>query len=396
MTGRRASTVRDDAAAPPAAGPSDAARTILAFPRTPPAGRPAQPLADRLVRAARGRAAPLVLPAEAVTLLTVALPVQGRRRMQALPFAAEDRIAAPLDAVHVALGPAADAAAPDGPVLAAVLSRTLMAQAAASDGAVLPETLAIPAPPSGPDGAPAWAVWREGLRAVVRASDGTGFAVAADALPTIWDRAGRPPLVSYGAALPASLPARDLSADPPPPDPRDLAFDLRQGAFAPRSAGWASPLRAACAVAVLGFAGHLAIAAADLMALRGIAVDERATAQAAIDPLLPGVTVTADAAPILARLRPRPAAPQGSDFLPLLSAASQALLAGAPPVTLRRLAWGAQDGTLTATVQATGLEDLQQAERAIAAGGLRVRSGAATAGEGGAEVTVAVRRGEDR
>jgi general secretion pathway protein L len=51
------------------------------------------------------RGGTLFVPGEDVLLLAVDLPIASRRhRMEALPFAIEDRIAEPLDAVHVAIG----------------------------------------------------------------------------------------------------------------------------------------------------------------------------------------------------------------------------------------------------------------------------------------------------
>src|SRR5689334_14006904 len=52
-----------------------------------------------------GGPATVLVPTEQVRLLAVDLPVQGRaRRLEALPFAIEDRIAEPLESVHIALG----------------------------------------------------------------------------------------------------------------------------------------------------------------------------------------------------------------------------------------------------------------------------------------------------
>ncbi|UWQ23148.1 type II secretion system protein GspL [Jannaschia sp. W003] len=380
---RDAAKRRTEADAAPPAPP-----TVVAFPRAaaPPETAPAL---VRRIEAAHRRRGALVLPAETVTLLRAELPVRGARRIaQALPFAVEERIAAPLREVHVAHYPLGD-----GAVLAAVLARPAMDAAAAAGGPVIPETLAIPAPPSGVDGAPAWAVWREGSRAVVRVSDGTGFAATAEALPMLWRRAGAPAVTSLGAALPAGIEARDLSAAPPPPAARDMAFDLRQGLFAPRGSGWAPPLRAAAAVTGVGLALHLALLAADVWSLGRIATAERSEAEAALAAVLPDAAIPADdPTRALAALRPPPEVPAGSDFLPLLANTSEALLAGAPPVTFRTLSWSAEGGALQLATLAGGLEALQAAEGALGAAGLDVAAGAATAGEGGAEALLTVRR----
>ena len=383
-------------------------------------------LAARIEAAAGRRAAPrAVVPAEAVSLMVVDLPVRSdRQRLAALPFAIEDRIATPIEGTHMALGPAPDPARP-ARRLAAVLSRDAMraALAAAPPGAmIVPETLSIPRPLPGGGGdgagapddaaaplsapgvdaaraapaARAWAVWVEGDRAVVRADDGTGFAARVDMLPALWDRAGRPALTRLAGALPAGLPARDMSAAPPPPDPADLSFDLRQGAFAPRGGGWAGSLQRIAALLLLGAAGHLGLAAADLAALSGIADDERARARAAAGAVLPGLPAGADPAPILARLAPAaPAQPSGGDLLPMLSTAAAALGGQGVAATFRRLSFAQATGVLTLQVQAPGLDGLQAAERALASGGFDVSSGTATAGEGTAEAEMRLTRAGD-
>lgn len=387
-----------------------------------------------------------ILPAGESTLFAVDLPVRGtRQRLQALPFALEERIAAGLERSHVALGPslARKTAHGDAIFLAAVVSRAAMEAAlhdAPDSAALIPEAMAIPVPgpelaqdpmaepaagTAGPDGRAAgeppviWAVWREGARAVVRTSDGTGFALRIDMLPAIWAAAAasmpalsggtaakgganiggatgsgaRPILLSYGEPLPPELPARDLSRSPPLPDREDLRFDLRQGVFAPRSADWGRVLRRVAVIAAAGVGLHLAIAYADLLALRDLADAERAQAQAASDTVLPGVSVGPDTGPLLARLVPPAPQPGGSDFLPLLSDVTTAL-AGGPGVALRTLAWSGQDGQLVLQVQADGLDALQRVEAALSAAGFRIDSGVATANDGGAEVEIRLRRAE--
>ena len=60
---------------------------------------------ERLIIAEPGGPATVLVPSESVLLLAVDLPLASRaKRLAALPFAIEDRIADPLDAVHIALG----------------------------------------------------------------------------------------------------------------------------------------------------------------------------------------------------------------------------------------------------------------------------------------------------
>ncbi len=333
---------------------------------------------------------PQVIRAEHVALLTADLPVRGtRQRLAALPFALEDRIAAPLERVHVALGPSA--VVPDAPrrVLAAVLARDVMAGAMAPEagqGPVLAETLGVPAPPlDAGTGAAAWAVWGMGERCVVRVSDGTGFAVSAAMLPLIWARAGRPALTRLAAPLPGDLPCTDLSGDPPGVAPADLGFDLAQGAFARGGGGWTRAAVTLGWAAGLAALAHLGLMTADRIALGRIAASERAAAQAAIAPLLPGITVTPDPAPLLARLAPAAPVQRRSAFLPLLAQVSEVMLEQGGQTALRRMGFDGTTAQLSLLIEAADLAALQALEQALSGAGFDVQSGAATATEGAAQ-----------
>lgn len=376
-------------------------RTLVAFPAGGASLSGTGIFADRIMaklaemqktsHTQHAQVAAIVLPAETVRLLHVDLPVTGRRaRIAALPFAVEDRISIPIERAHVALCQSTGT----GAVLAAVVDRDAMARLGAPVVPVLPETLAIPAPLPDASGRPVWAVWRDGSKAVIRQSDGSGFGLRADMLEMAWSRAGQPAVISYGAALPKALGAQDRSAAPPPPEARDLAVDLRQGDFAPQGAGWARPLRAVAAMAVLGALAHLGLAVADLAALRDIARDVTQQTQAELSRRVPGVSLSAGAQAIGARLAPPTATGQGSGFLPLLARAADPLLIDAPPVTLRRLTWSAADGLLRMQVEASGLQDLQQIERLLGDAGLEVTSGVATASDGAARAELTLSGGQ--
>ena len=136
-------------------------------------------------------------------------------------------------------------------------------------------------------------------------------------------------------------------------------------------------------------------AATDAAALGRIAEAERATAEAALAPILPGVALGPDVGAVLARLAPANPEVRQSDFLPLLAEASAALAGTGEGMGFRRLGWGAEDGTLTLLVQGAALDDLQAAEAALRDAGLLVTSGAASAGDGGAEVEMRVARGAE-
>ena len=169
-----------------------------------------------------------------------------------------------------------------------------------------------------------------------------------------------------------------------------MAFSFAQ----PRKAaarGLAAWKWAAVAVGA-AFALHMTIAALNLRALSQIAQTERRAAELAISDILPGMTLTREVGPVLARLTPAQVVATESSFLPLLSDVSRVLTDA--PVGFRRMAWGASENTLVVLMQSPGLDDLQGIEQTLEASGFAVRSGAATAGDGGAEVEMRIARGD--
>ena len=349
------------------------------------AGSPALQARLAQVLGHRDQPLPFLLAAEQVgSHLIVLPPAKARQRAAMLAFAAEERIAAPLDATLVAPGPVV--AGSGTPQLTFVVARRVIDACPQDAPRVLPEFLLIPRPATG------WAVWRDDDRSVVRAADGTGFAAATSVLPLMWDRAGRPEVLSYGAPLPAAIPHDDLSSRVPPPDPVELAYGLPRVRPGDAARTW-RPVILAGALLAAGLVAHLALLAVDVAALDRIAEADRQAAQAAIAGPLPGVTVTANVAPILQRLAPSVAAPAGSPALRLLADVSATLAATDATATLRRMAWASADDTLVVLVQAGGLEALQAIERGLTGAGFTVRSGAASAGDGGAEVELRISRG---
>lgn len=342
---------------------------------------------QRLSQFLSGRKQPLpyLLAAELVASHLIPLPpANARQRAAMLAFAAEERIATPLDTTLVAPGPVAATA--DAAQLTFVVDRRVIDACPLSAPRILPEYLLIPRPQTG------WAVWRDGDRCIVRAADGTGFAAPADMLALLWSRADRPEVTSYGDVLPDGVPVVDRSADIPPPDPVELAYGLPRIRPGDAARTW-RPVIIAALLLVGGLAAHLALLAADVVALDRISQRERAAAQAAIAGPLPGVTMTADVGPILQRLAPVAAAPSGSALLPLMSDVSIALAATDATATFRRLAWGATENQLVVLVQASGLEALQNIERGLTNAGFAVQSGAASAGDGGAEAELRISGG---
>ncbi len=333
---------------------------------------------------------PVLIPAELIAAHVVTLPKVGARQRSALlTYAVEDRVAAPIDSVQVVQGPLrADTA---GQVLALVLTRDIFAVFEAQSAPVLPDFFLIPRPVPPSDGA-AWAVWRDGNRVLVRQSDGTGFAASADMLAMLWARAGKPLLFSLGEALPNDLTAQDLSENPPPPDPADMAFSLARIRRDSESRRSIALFVGSAVIAALVI--HMALALFDLSALQRLAQHERARAQAAIAGPLPGIALEGgDVDAILSRLAPVAATQSQGAFLPLLSDVTAAMVGLPTPISFRRLAWGAQENSLSVLIEGSGLDDLQQLQQLLEQQGFTVRSGAANASGGAAEVDMRISRG---
>jgi general secretion pathway protein L len=208
----------------------------------------------------------VVVPTEELLILPVDLPLPTpARRIAALPFAVEDRLAEPLAEVHLALGAALE---PHRHIAAAVRHDRMQAWMAALAAAgldaarLVPDALMLPRPRSG------WAVALADGRAVVRSEDGTGFAVAAPNLPAAWIAAGRPACVALDEPLPAGI---ETEHDPSLTWPTAPSLDLRQGAYAVRRRSFPPTGRRILVVAAAGILAHGAIAAADTIALGRIA-----------------------------------------------------------------------------------------------------------------------------
>ncbi len=355
-----------------------------------------QVLPQLLARAAQYSAASRdsalrLLPAELVSSFVVSVPKSSPRQRAALiTYAIEDRIAAPIETVLVVQGPLRSQTT--GEVLAFVVARDVLAGFDNLDAPLLPEFLMIP-PPDATDG-PCWLVWREGARIVVRCSDGTGFAASAQTFPTLWKHAGKPALRAYGDPLGGDLPAQVLTDAPPPPAPADLTFSFAR-TRKPGTSGiglW----RMAAAVVAAALVLHLVLSAVDTMALRRVVDAERTKAALAIAEPLPGISLDGDINAILIRLSPKPASTAGGRFLPLLNDVTGALADAGTAVTFRRLAWGAEENSLVLQVQGSKLEDLQTVQQTLESRRFAVRSGAANAGDGGAEVEMRISREADQ
>ncbi|WP_240700106.1 type II secretion system protein GspL [Sphingomonas gei] len=287
---------------------------------------------DRLIIAERGGPVTIVVPTEQVRLLAVDLPLPSRaKRLQALPFAIEELIAEPVESVHLALG---NEVAP-GRYLVGVVRHDLMAawvdsaeDAGLGHAAIVPDALALPRPSEGE-----WSVDLAADHAVVRAGDGTGFAIPPAMLQAAWQAAGRPAVRSYGVPLPAEMLAGGSTIEPASLSERLLApvLDLRQGPYARRRAALPNIWRRLGWIVALGAAAHVVIATADTLMLRSIADRREADTRALIAVAAPGASLGSDLAAEVTDLLPTGSNAPPDAFLPLLTRVSGALgpLAGA-------------------------------------------------------------------
>ncbi len=271
--------------------------------------------------------ATVLVPTEAVRLIAVDLPIASRaKRLAALPYAIEDRIAEPPEAVHLAIG----VELTPRRYLVGIVRHDRMAEwmarieeAGLDHAALVPDALALPVPAAGE-----WAVDLGATRAVVRTGDGTGFAVPATMLRTAWEAAGRPPTIGYGAALPQDMATGTDALEIEPLGRRLLAptLDLRQGGYARRRRSVPGIGRRLAQIAAIGALAHVGIAAADTIMLKVIAERRAADTRALVAGLSPGTQLIGDdiAGPV-ADLLPAPGGGGANAFLPAATRISSAL-----------------------------------------------------------------------
>ncbi|MBC7495696.1 MAG: hypothetical protein H7243_00840 [Sphingomonadaceae bacterium] len=327
----------------------------------------------------------VLVPTEAVLLLAVDLPMaSASQRRAALPFAIEDRIADPLDAVHIVLG---QMIGPQTYLVAVVRHETiaawvaLLAEAGLGHARIVPDALVLPVAPVG-----SWNIMGDGERIVVRTDAETGFAVPAARFLALWAAGGSLPCAVFGAPIGLDLPMATVAettvdlARPGAP-----AIDLRAGPYAAPARALPRVLRRAAAVVALGLLAHTAILATDAHVLGNQAAARRTETEALLRATLPGTPLSAD----LDRLLPGGG---GGRLLPLLARVAVAL----DPVgglAWTKLGWSAADNSLTLGVEAGDIGGLQRAQAALTAAGLAPVSGAVTAGQGRAVGDLIVRAG---
>lgn len=329
------------------------------------------------------------LRTEQAVLLAVTLPkMAASQRRGAVQFAVEDRIAQPLDLVHVVLGPKLrdNGAAADWlvAVVGADVMESQLASAPPGAQAWVLDVLALQPPQAGQ-----WSVLALQDRILVRLADGSGFATTPALLPMLWAADGQPDIVLLGGALPAGVPVAQrmpLAA----PDPLIAGFDLRTGRFARRGAGWPKGARALAVVAALAVVGHLVLLGLDILGLSRTADAREAALRAALTEAGQAADGDVEAALTAALARQGPAATGA--FLPLLAQAFGAMAAQSGQVQIKDLRFASDQNALTLTIEAPDLAALQTAETAFAGAGLLVSAGAATTGDGAAQSQMTLRR----
>lgn len=324
----------------------------------------------------------IALPTEEVTLLRVPLPLAThRQRLAAVGYAVEDLIAAPLDSVHVALGPELG----PGEYLVVVLARDRMAAWAAKTGPtrkrLVPDVLALPVPNPGD-----LSVREAAGRILARRADGTGFATRGEAFETFWRIEGRPQVVLFGGRLPDAVPVSTSGQMPWAAPPDALSLDLMQGQLGRDSRRHRTLWQRLAAVAGIALLAHLGILGAKTFALQRIAAERETELRAQLASRIPGLP---EGTPLdLALRRALPTGQEGDPggFTPLAARVSEALLPTVGSISVRNMTFTAQDGSLSILVEGPDLETLQQVEGSLAAAGLTVEMGVATTSDGLAEV----------
>lgn len=373
------------------------------FPETQePAVKPAglwRIVGDRLILVDRGYGGPatVLAPSEEVLILTVDLPFNTRRQRQdALPFAVEERIGEPIDHSHVVMGMEIS---PRRHLCGVVRLDTMrrwvrvLTESGLEQAVLIPDALMQPPPPEG-----TWRLLLDGDRAVVRSHDGGGFAAPIGVLPTFWEAAGRPNLLSSGDALPEVMRDgindisfnQDGSSHPAMVTP---PLDLRQGAFAASGRKTSSTARTLGAILALGVAAHAVILGVDTSALILQANKaETATRQLLVD-RFPGAGDAPDLSIAVAQAAPDMAGDGAA--ITMLARVSQALTGA--PVTFRSISY-APGEPLQLGVSTPDAAGLERAVGVLNGAGLRAESrlDPTLGGGGGLNAAIAVTRVGDQ
>jgi general secretion pathway protein L len=381
-----------------------------------PAGAPARVAHGTLTDAARaavGGSVRVLVPTEAVTLLSARIPTRQRQRLrQALPFALEDQLAADVETLHFAA-----AARPGGDeVPCAVVDRATLRSwldaleaAGIAPDSMLPDVLALPR------AAGEWSVLAEHDSIRLRSGEMRGFACDGATLPhllplLLQQEDQRPTRLQFhdgdpsGEVLPllqawCDAQGIELQRTPLTGDALTLlaagaqrgdALNLLQGEFSRREQSrqlW-QPWRAAAVLVVLLTLLHGGMAGARYAALAG--EDAQLTAQieqvyrSAFPESQRVVNARIQMEQKLAELRRGDA---GQEFHRLLQHAAPALRSAG--IELRALHYS--PGLLDIEVTAADLQALDRLKQALDSGPLRAEITGADSSSGGVAGRIALR-----
>jgi general secretion pathway protein L len=326
---------------------------------------------------------------------------RSRRQLeQAVPYAIEEQLAAPVEQLHVALDPSAQGA----DLIVAVVAQAAMddwLQALRSRGfepdRMLPESLLLPSEPGA-------TLWIDGRRAILRHAPGAAFSGRIDEVPQwlgLLESANQTPLplrcLSAATALPPGLACEHEVVDAPL---RWLGTrlgacrgpDLLQGRYAPRRghAGasrmwrWAAGLAAAALLAGLG---QLWLEARQLESRYEA---QRAEMEQLLRSAVPGLTRVVDPRAQLAAEETRLGRSTGGGVLPLLARIAPSL-SGSGRYTIDGLEF--RGDTLELVIRGPDVATLDGLREMLAALSLQVELTGATPGTGGVEGRLRVRSG---
>ena len=340
---------------------------------------------DEAASLAARRRALLLVPGEEVLLTTARVPLRARAKaLAAVPWALEDRLVADVETLHFALG----RQTAEGDWEVAVIDHDTMAgllqgcrESGVEPQAAVPEPLALPEP-----AADRWVALEEPGRVVCRTGAATGFACAAELLPSVargWqlpngidrcavDGTG----VSWPEALADRLAPAEAIADPLQAfaPQAGVRLDLLQGPYSRRERfgrvwrRWRTPAALVAVVAVL-------LLVQWFLSYRAL-VQREAALEAATEQVLrtaaPGITRIVDPG---AQLRNRLAAARANrsgDSVGMLAVLERAgpVLDQRDEISLVGLEW--RNEMLDLTVETEELAALDRLQRGLQAEGFAV------------------------
>lgn len=337
----------------------------------------------------------VLVPSEYAPVFAADLPLaQLRLRMEALPFAVEERLSQPLDEMHVALGPEiAPRRYLAGVVAIATLRRWMDVLSAAriSPRRIIPDATLLPEPGAG------WSVAVNDGRVLVRTREGEAFAASPAIFDAMWNAAGRPDLQQVGPAWLSELPPATVASEAVSPSgAARFEVDLLQGWRVGGEIGLRKPFAIAAGILAATALAHTMLLAVDTAVATRAADQRLAEAGQMLAALAPNMAGEPDPVAALERMLPEPgAAGERSWFLPLLSRVSIALQPVSAGLAFQALTYDSADAALVIRIETSDLAALETVQQSLRDAGLDAQSSGSTVGDGRAESTLIVRGGAE-